>query len=178
MSKAIKSQKVPSPMQEIFNELISLIDSFCKEYLNEEYAELTRYAAAALCRKNPSPIRGQLNSWACGIIHALGVVNFLQDKSSEPYISSKDLYKAFNISESTGQAKSKKIRETLKIRQFDHTWCLPSRLDSSLYWRVSVDGFIVDARSLPVDLQVAAYNKGLIPYVPLLKDLSTEDVKN
>ena len=178
MSKAIKSQKVPSSMQEIFNELISLTDPFCKECLNEEYAGLARYAAAALCRKNPSPIRGELKSWACGTIHALGIINFLQDKSSEPYISSKDLYKAFNVSESTGQAKSKKIREILKMRRFDHTWCLPSKLDSSLYWRVTVDGFIVDARSLPIDLQMAAYNKGLIPYVPLLRDLSTEDVKN
>jgi hypothetical protein len=38
-------------------------------------------------------------------------------------------------------------------------------------WTVSVNGFIVDARSLPRPLQEEAYRKGLIPYLPDEKDV-------
>ena len=33
-------------------------------------------------------------------------------------------------------------------------------------WMISVDGFIMDARSLPRLVQEEAYRKGLIPYLP------------
>ncbi|MDZ8257440.1 DUF6398 domain-containing protein [Nostoc sp. ChiQUE01b] len=37
------------------------------------------------CRKRPSPLAtGQAKSWACGIVHALGMVNFLYDSSQTP----------------------------------------------------------------------------------------------
>ena len=37
-------------------------------------------------------------------------------------------------------------------------------------WNVMLNGFIVDARSLPRPLQEEAYRKGLIPYLPPLKE--------
>lgn len=33
-------------------------------------------------------------------------------------------------------------------------------------WLLPVDGFLVDARRLPPELQVQAWRRGLIPYVP------------
>jgi hypothetical protein len=33
-------------------------------------------------------------------------------------------------------------------------------------WLIQVDGFIVDARHIPEELQIQAWQKGLIPYVP------------
>ncbi len=38
--------------------------------------------------------------------------------------------------------------------------------DSSLVWMVSLNGFIIDARSLPREIQEEAVDKGLIPYLP------------
>jgi hypothetical protein len=44
---------------------------------------------------------------------------------------------------------------------------LPSQIDDNpLVWHIMVDGFIVDARSMPREIQEIAYEKGLIPYVP------------
>jgi hypothetical protein len=37
-------------------------------------------------------------------------------------------------------------------------------------WMLQVDGFIVDIRTMPLDIQVQACAKGLIPYVPALRD--------
>ncbi|MFT5327634.1 MAG: hypothetical protein ACI8P0_005526, partial [Planctomycetaceae bacterium] len=35
-----------------------------------------------------------------------------------------------------------------------------------LIWMVEVDGFIMDLRSAPRELQEAAFEEGLIPYIP------------
>jgi hypothetical protein len=54
-----------------------------------------------------------------------------------------------------------------KIYQCDHEWCLPSRLaDHPTAWMISIDGFILDARTAPYEIQVAAYEAGVIPYIP------------
>lgn len=37
-----------------------------------------------------------------------------------------------------------------------------------------VNELIIDARSLPLDVQQAVYEKGLIPYVPAQKDKVAE----
>jgi hypothetical protein len=52
--------------------LIEMTDSFCKEFLNDEYAELCRKLATALARKRPSPLlQGKLETWACGVVALL-----------------------------------------------------------------------------------------------------------
>jgi hypothetical protein len=44
-----------------------------------------------------------------------------------------------------------------------------------MVWMVEVDGFIRDARSLPLQIQEIAYAKGLIPYIPALKPSSSPE---
>lgn len=62
MAKISKSEKVPKDMRSIFEGIVELTDKFCKDYLNEEYAQLARKATAALCRKRLSPLRqGYIN---------------------------------------------------------------------------------------------------------------------
>ena len=166
-----KSEKVPQKMEATYEKIVALTDDFCQEHLKEEYAQLARQLTAALARKRPSPLaRGRANSWACGVIYALGFVNFLFDKSFEPYMSAADLCEAFGVSQSTGSSKSKEIRDTMNMVQFDPNWCLPSLMDENpLAWMIMVDGLVVDARSMPLHVQQAAFDKGLIPYIPALE---------
>lgn len=168
MAKAKKSETVPKTMQAKFDSITALTDDFAAKHLNDEYAQLIRYATAALCRKRPSPLAsGRDYTWACGITHALGMVNFLFDSSQDPHLSAGELYEIFGVSASTGQAKSKKVRDTLKMSQLDPHWSLPSKMDSNpLIWMLEVNGFIMDMRSAPRELQEAALGKGLIPYIP------------
>ena len=50
-------------------EIAGLVDAFCREHLNEEYAELCRRLTEKLARKRPSPlVSGKPNTWACGIV--------------------------------------------------------------------------------------------------------------
>jgi hypothetical protein len=73
----------------------------------------------------------------------------------------------FGVATSTGGNKAKQIRDMLRINQMDGKWMLPNMVEQHpLAWMISVNGFIVDARSLPRYVQEEAYRKGLIPYLP------------
>ncbi|NJN21476.1 MAG: plasmid pRiA4b ORF-3 family protein [Leptolyngbya sp. RL_3_1] len=155
-------------MQAKFDSVVALTDQFSAQHLNAEYAQLIRRAVAALARKRPSPLaKGYAKTWACGATHAMGMVNFLFDSSQPPYISAKDLYDWFGVASSTGQGKSKIVRDLLKTGPMDPDWCLPSQLDNNpMAWMIMVNGLILDARSLPRPIQIEAHAKGLIPYLP------------
>jgi len=159
---------VPTKMLKIFEELTSLTNNFCSQYLNDEYAEMARKIAAALCRKRISPIQsGNLQTWAAGIIHSICTINFGFDRSQQPSINSKEISAHFGRAQSTISSKSKEVRQLLKMNQWDHNWLLPSRvIDSPMVWLISLNGFIVDARRLPRHIQEEAVEKGIIPYVP------------
>ena len=167
-----KSLIVPKQMEQIFNSIVTLSNNLCNENLTDEYSKLALEVTAALCRKRPSPLmKGNKNTWACGIIYALGFVNFLFDKSQTPYINATDLCDKFGVSKGTGAAYSKKVRDLLKMYQLDPKWCLPSKLDDNpMAWMIKYEGFIVDVRNLPREVQEIAYQKGLIPYIPADKN--------
>lgn len=164
--------KVPAAMKDKFDEIVALTDTFASEKLNAEYKGLIHQAVATLARKRPSPlVSGSAKVWACGTIHALGMVNFLFDKSQTPYVSNGDLIGWFEVSQSTASSKSKQIREWLDMTYMSHKWMLPSRKDDFLpAWMISVNGLIIDIRKAPPELQEIAFEKGLIPYVPYLRD--------
>ena len=163
-----KNLSVPNAMQPRYQEIVTLTDALCQEKLNLEYAVLFRELAAALARKRPSPlVGGQAKSWACGIVYTIGFVNFLFDKTQIPHMRADELCAWFGVAASTGGNKAKQIRDMLRISQFDGEWMLPSLVDKNpMAWLISVNGLIVDARSLPRSIQEEAYRKGLIPYVP------------
>jgi hypothetical protein len=162
------SESVPKAMQEKYDEIIALTDAFCTEHLNEEYAQMSRYLAAALARKRPSPLaRGRTKTWACGIVYTIGSINFLSDKSFEPAMRMEDLCRLMGVSPSTGGNKAGEIRKMFNMHQFDPDWTLPSKMDENpMVWFVSVNGFIVDIRREPRELQEIAYQQGVIPYIP------------
>lgn len=93
-----KSEQVPKLMQDTFNAIVALTDAYCNTHLDAEYAQLAREATAALCRKRPSPLTtGKAPTWACGIVYAIGFVNFLFDKSNPPSTSPEQLCTAFGL---------------------------------------------------------------------------------
>lgn len=159
---------VPVRLRTHYDALVGLTDPVCQQHLNEEYGQLARRLAAALCRKRPSPVvSGWVETWACAIVYAIGSVNFLFDRSQTPHLSASELCDLFGVSPRTGGAKASEIRKLFRMHQADPVWCLPSRLDQNpLVWMISVDGLIVDARHLARPIQEEAVRLGLIPYVP------------
>jgi hypothetical protein len=153
---------------EVLRVIVEEIDRFCKGYLNDEYAVVCRKLAEKLARKRPSPLlRGSPNTWASGIVRTIGWVNFLGDPTQTPHLKMTDIDQGFGVSPASGSAKSKAIRELLRVRRFDPDWTLPSRMDDNpLVWMLTVNGLLMDIRHAPREAQVVAFEKGLIPYIP------------
>ena len=159
---------VPKAMRPLFDAVVELTDTVCAQRLTEEYATLARHLAATLARKRPCPLaRGRAATWACGLVYAIGAANLLFDPAQTPYMRGADLCTVFGVSPSAGAAKGREIMRMCGIGQLDPNWCLPSRLaDNPLAWFVDVNGFIVDARRLPREVQEALHRRGVIPFVP------------
>ncbi len=137
--------------------ILDLVREFCAKKLDEEYFELAEQLTQKLGRKRNVPfITGKSEIWAAGIIHALGTINFLFDKSFEPYISIDDINNYFGTSKSTTGNKSKQIRELLKLDRWDNEFSTKKMQDSNPFASlVMVDGLIVPLDTLPEQYQQA-----------------------
>jgi hypothetical protein len=159
--------EVPKAYAARFTDLVKLTDAFCDAHLNAEYKDLCRDMAVEVCQEGSPVLKGKPEGCAAGIVYALGRVNFLDDPSQTPHMRSAEIAEGFGVSVATMQAKAKVIREGLGLIPFDPDWSLPSKMgDNPLVWMVEVNGFLMDARYAPREIQVAAYEKGLIPWIP------------
>ena len=136
-------------------EILDLIRPFCAKKLDEEYFELCERLTAKLGRKRNVPfITGQPKIWAAAIIHALGTINFLFDKSSEPYVTIDEINEFFETKKSTTSSKSKQVRDLLKLDRWDNEFSTTSMQKSNPFNNlVMVDGLIVPVDSLPEKYQ-------------------------
>lgn len=148
--------------------IVALTDEFCRKHFDEEFAALCREMADVLDRERPSPLsRGKPESWACGIVQAIGFVNFTSDPSQPHHMRAGDINKEFGVSASTGASRSRAIRDRLDIVRLSPEWTLPSMMDKNpMIWLAELDGIIIDIRTLPVEIQEQFYQRGWIPYVP------------
>jgi hypothetical protein len=78
---------------------------------------------------------------------------------------------AFGIGQSTASAKARVISDALHTHRMDLTWMLQSFVGQNpLVWMAQVNGMLVDLRDMPREVQVTAYEKGMIPYIPADQD--------
>jgi hypothetical protein len=162
--------KIPAAARSAAESVISLTDKICLELLDEEYADLARHVVARLARKRPSPIlSGRATTWAGAAVYALAQVNFLFDSASKPHATTGDLSAAFGVSKSTLSATAKQVRDLLKMDWGTAEFLREAMVEASpMVWFIQVDGFVLDARHAAVEIQVRAFEKGIIPYIPAL----------
>lgn len=98
-----------------------------------------------LGRKRTVPsMSGKLEVWAAGIIHAIGTVNFLFDKSFQPYATVHDICVHFGVAQSTASQKSKLLRDMFKMDYFNNEFATQRSQQSNPFNNlVSINGFIV-----------------------------------
>jgi len=144
-------------VEEQKQKILDLVREFCAQKLDEEYFELAERLTLKLGRKRNVPfITGKPEIWAVAIIHALGSINFLFDKSFEPYVSVEELNDFFGTKKSTTGNKSKQIRDLLKLSRWDKEFSTKRMNDSNPFANmVMVDGLIVPLSSLPEQYQKA-----------------------
>ncbi len=165
-SKAAQ-RRIPKKNRQLFEQIMKLTDAFCETYLNEDYRELCQEMAMILYVAGLPIDRGKPVSWASGIVHAVGWVNCLQDPTLSPHMTSAEVAAGFGVSQGTMMAKSRIIRDELGLVPLDPDWCIPAMLkDNPLVWMLEVNGFIMDIRVAPREVQEEAYRQGLIPFIP------------
>lgn len=72
-------------------QLLELTGTFCAQKLNQEYVELCEKLIKKMGRKREVPFkRGKPEIWAAAVVNAIGSINFLGDKSFEPYLHTRD----------------------------------------------------------------------------------------
>ena len=159
---------VPAKIRAKYDPIWALVERFCRDRLNDEYLATCRRLLGVLARKRPSPIAsGTAAGWAAGVVRAIGYVNFLDDSSRYPHVKTAEIDQAFGVSQATGGAKSKAIRDLLKMHPFDTNWTLPSGMaDNPMAYLITMNGFILDARHAPPEVQREAVERGLIPPLP------------
>jgi uncharacterized protein DUF6398 len=161
------SLRIPATLQHDADEIFKLTDPFCAEHLDEEYGRLCRALVARLARKRPSPLAtGELRIWAASVIYTVGSLNFLFDREQSPHMTGDELSALTGVPKSTLANKAKRLRDVLKLRLLEPDLCRHELLERSpLPWMITVNGFIVDARTMPPEIQAQARRKGLIPDV-------------
>ena len=149
--------------------LIEMTDSFADCYLDEEYKMLCRKLSDKMSRKRQVPfLSGRMETWAAAVVYALGQINFLFDKSFEPYVSATELCNYFGVSQSTISQKAKKIRDMFKMRYFDEEFSTQRMLkENPLNEFVMIDGLIV-----PVSTVMRVLEK---KEAQMRKELESED---
>jgi len=91
-------------------------------------------------------------------------VNFLFDRNQRPHITADRLSELIQIPKSTLANKARTIRDALKIGPLDIEFCRREILERHpMAWMISVNGFLVDARTMPPEIQAEARRRGLIP---------------
>lgn len=142
-------------MKERQEKLLELTRFFCEEKLDKEYLQLCKKLINKMGRKREVPFkRGKLDIWAAAVVHAVGSVNFLFDKSFEPYASVSDINDYFGTNSSTVSQKSKRIRDMFSMGYFDSDFSTGAMNESNPFNNmVMVDGFIVPLDSLPEEYQ-------------------------
>lgn len=133
--------------REWYRAVTGMTDWFCDERLDSDYVELCRYVAGKLARRrNCQVTRGKIQIWALGIMYARGQVNFLFDKSFEPYQSADDICQYFETSKSTTSQKAKVIRDLIGMNDYwDPEYSTTMMLEKSPLnkLRMTRDGYIV-----------------------------------
>lgn len=163
---------IPIQMRPIYGELAAMISDYCGRFLSEDYRTLCLRLLEKLCRKRPSPLlRGRRNTWAAGIVYAIAANNCIFDRSMPIHRTADELSRPFGLAPATASAKAAEIRKLVRMSPLDAQWLLPELIeDSPALWMLSWNGFIVDARDLPPEIQREAARMGLIPDAPAMKE--------
>ena len=135
--------------------LLELTGTFCAQKLDDDYYQLCEKLILKLGRKRDVPFKsGKIEIWAAAVIHAIGSINFLFDKSFEPYMTAEQISEYFGTKKSTVSNKARQIKDMFKMGYYNSDFSTQHMTEGNPFNdMVMVNGFIVPLSSIPEDLQ-------------------------
>ena len=100
-----------------FLEIKEKISEFSDKYLDKEFKTLNLKLLKKLEKRDYVSLnRGKIENWTCGIIFAIGQLNFLFERSFSPYVNNDQLCYYFNVKKQNMWIKSRNIRKLLNLK--------------------------------------------------------------
>ncbi|MHB1954146.1 MAG: DUF6398 domain-containing protein [Sulfobacillus sp.] len=132
-------------VQDLQRQLIQLTAAFCQAHIDAEYEALCQKLIDKMARKRAVPfLSGRLEIWTAAVVYAIGSINFLFDKTFQPYASTDSLCDYFKVSKSTVGQKAKRLREMFKMGYYDPEFSTEHMRENNPFARLAlVDGFLV-----------------------------------
>ena len=163
--------RIPNAMRDRAQAIIEITDRACHDHLDDEYGRIARRLIARLARKRPSPlVRGDARIWAAGVVYAAGQINFLFDPTQKPHVTARQLAERLGVVQTTMANKAGLINRTLGIGMFEPELTRLAILEQHpMAWIVEIGGLLMDARTLPREVQDEARRRGLIPDLDRLR---------
>lgn len=142
-------------------QLLELTGTFCAQKLNDDYYQLCEKLILKLGRKRDVPFkRGKIEIWAAAVVYAIGSINFLFDKSFEPYMTAEQISEYFETKNSTVSNKARQIKDMFDMWHFNPEFSTQNMKESNPFNdMVMVDGLIVPLSSIPEELQEMVRNE-------------------
>ena len=108
-------------------EVVALLDAFCRQHLNDEFAELGQRMTAEVACKEPAALRrSSPKAWAAGIMRVLKGANTLHVKVDPiAQLRAPEIDQFFGVSAGTSTARAAEIRTLLGIQRTDTKWLAP-----------------------------------------------------
>jgi len=137
------------------DKLIELTRTFCSQKLDDDYFKICEKLIRKLGRKRDVPFqRGNLEIWAAAVVYSIGSINFLFDKSFQPYMTAEQISEFFGTKNSTVSNKAREIKDMFNMSPFSSEFSTQRMAENNPFNNlVMVDGFIVPIDSLPLDAQ-------------------------
>ena len=172
-------KKEKSAIESRKNQILNLTKEFCTQKLDDDYFELSERLLNKLGRKRNVPfMSGKIEIWAAAVIHALGTINFLFDKSFEPYTTIDEINVFFGTNKSSTGQKSKVIRDLLNLGYFDSEFSTQQAKQNNPFDRLTmVNGVFVFRDSFAEAPPQASLPKVLPRKAPLPKVLPVKEKK-
>lgn len=136
-------------------QLLEITGAFCAQKLNDEYFGLCEKLIKKMGRKRDVPFaRGKLEIWAAAVVHAIGSINFLFDRSFQPYMSSKQVNEYFGTKGTTVSNKARAIKDMFDLWYYSPEFSTNAMQENSPFNNmVMVDGLILPLGNLPENMQ-------------------------
>ncbi len=135
--------------------LLEMVGTFCSQKLDDDYLQLCEKLVKKLGEQEEVPFKkGKLEICAAAVAYTIGSINFLFDKSFEPYMSADQLCEYFDTKKSTTSSKAKVIKDMFDLWHFCPEFSTQRMNEKNPFNDlVMVDGLIVSINTLPKELQ-------------------------
>jgi hypothetical protein len=170
--KKTSQPSLPTSIRPQAEAILEVTNAFCDRLLDAEYKALCKKLVERLARKRPSPLaRGEANIWAGAVVYVVGRQNFLFDSAQKPHLTPDHIGEGVGVPKKTISNKAGLICRILGITRMTYDYHRKDMLARDpLVWMIEVNGFLMDARQAPPDVQTELRRRGIIPDVDPVTD--------